>query len=448
MPRRPMPRRADVWFLGASALGYVAVTCLVRSDRTPGDIGLFLALLLGLSALWGLRIPALFRRPPTLRFALGGALLLRLALLPAGFDIERNSFQRLLLYDDDIWRYLWEGHTWGAGVDPFLTPPEPLEEYELELTDPALHARLYDRPAWGEIWDNIGYRQFASPYGWTAHAVFALAAWAAPASVWALKLLLIAFDLGVVWLLGRIGGRLGQGAAAAAVYGWCPLAIKEIAGSGHLDSILIFFLPAAALSLMRNRGRVSGWATAAAGLVKPSGFVLAPLLWKRCGWTAVAAPAAAVALLAWHMPEGMRAYVQSWTFNPLLARLLPEVRWLEIAFPLVATGAVALWRCARDDGSPRAVIDYLLWTLGAFLLTTPMLAPWYVLWILPFAALRREPFWLAYSGAVFLSYHYYLASRETAWVVALEVAAPALIWLFIRMRRQPAVIAADKPVQL
>lgn len=56
--------------------------------------------------------------PPTRRTVFLVALAFRLLLLPAGFDAESGAFRRLVLYDDDIWRYLWEGHTWFAGVNP------------------------------------------------------------------------------------------------------------------------------------------------------------------------------------------------------------------------------------------------------------------------------------------------------------------------------------------
>jgi hypothetical protein len=96
--------------------------------------------------------------------------LFRLLLLPAGVSLENGQYQRQLLYDDDVWRYLWEGHAWSAGVDPMRTAPGQLEEYELEQRDPVLHQRLYDSKRWSNVFDNIGYRQVASPYPWAAHA--------------------------------------------------------------------------------------------------------------------------------------------------------------------------------------------------------------------------------------------------------------------------------------
>ena len=70
----------------------------------------------------------------------GGAVLFRLTLLPAGLPHDtswravpgalradlrgvRVSYERFLLFDSDVWRYLWDGHVWAHGVNPYLHAP-------------------------------------------------------------------------------------------------------------------------------------------------------------------------------------------------------------------------------------------------------------------------------------------------------------------------------------
>lgn len=128
---------------------------------------------------------------------------------------------------------------------------------------------------------------------------------------------------------------------------------------------------------------------AVAGLVKPTPLVFLPALYKRLGWPAVLAPAGALALIAISPPEGMKAYAACWTFNPALPRLLPVYREVELVFLTLAVATAAFIAYRRDDGSPQGVFSQGLWLFGAFLLSTPMLAPWYLTWILPFAAIQR-----------------------------------------------------------
>ena len=213
-------------------------------------------------------------------------------------------------------------------------------------------------------------------------------------------------------------------------YAWNPLVIKEFAGSAHIDAVLIFFLMAA-LHNVRPR---SSLFVAIATLVKPTPLVFLPALYKRLGWLGILLPAGALALIVAAPPEGMNAYAAYWTFNPALPRLLPVCREVELAFLAFAVAAAAFIADRRDDGSPQGVFSQGLWLFGAFLLCTPMLAPWYVTWILPFAAIRRAWFWLALSGSVFLSYHAYLRMEENIWLVLLEFSVPLAVWLGVRNR--------------
>ena len=166
------PRHTYLGLCAASALGYAAASWWVRSDHSLPDLSLFLALFLTLAALWGAVLWLARTSPPSRRLIFAAAVAFRLLLLPAGFDIEAGAYQRLLLYDDDIWRYLWEGHVWSAGLNPMEVSPEQLEEYEVELEHPALYERLYAEPQWGDVADNVGYPEYASPYPWRPREFF------------------------------------------------------------------------------------------------------------------------------------------------------------------------------------------------------------------------------------------------------------------------------------
>jgi hypothetical protein len=98
----------------------------------------------------------------------------------------------------------------------------------------------------------------------------------------------------------------------------------------------------------------------------------------------------------------------------------------------VALAGLALYRFLKDDGTAEALITQCIWMLGAFLLLTPMFAPWYLTWMIPFAAIRRAWFWLALSGSIFLSYHAYLEFAESLPLVILEFAIPLAFWLYSR----------------
>ena len=154
--RAPESRRRAYWVLClASAAGYIAAGSLVRSDYSRGDFLIFLSIFGSLSLLWAAALALADRSPPTRKLILAAAVAFRLLLLPAGWDWDAGAFRTQILYDDDVWRYLWEGNAWSAGVNPLHVAPEQLEEYELELDNPALHEKLYGSPRWSDVFDNI-----------------------------------------------------------------------------------------------------------------------------------------------------------------------------------------------------------------------------------------------------------------------------------------------------
>jgi hypothetical protein len=174
---------------------------------------------------------------------------------------------------------------------------------------------------------------------------------------------------------------------------------------------------------------------------------------------------------------GMSDYATRWEFNsllyPVIERLMevgaiPErvksvflagkeaighPAWSEAFFPffysgffarafiavLLAAVLVAIaWRVADTETAVFA-------SLGALLLASPTLYPWYLLWILPFAARRREPAFLWLATAAPLSYA--LADPASGFPPALVYAAEYGPFLFLlaasllrarRARRVPA----------
>ena len=434
-----MPDGRAGWLYGAlgalSAAGYAAAVLLVRSDNSTADFLRFLAIFSLLAAIWGFSLWLGHKVEPDRRLILAGAVLFRLLLLPAGISLESHHYQRQLLYDDDVWRYLWEGHVWSAGVNPMRTSPQELEEYDLEQRDSALAKRLYDAKVWSDIYDNVGYRKVPSPYPYMAQALFRLSGWIVPGSVLLWKMIMVAFDLGAVWLMAGLAGGSARGSIALLAYAWNPLVIKEFSGSGHVDAIFVFLL-LAALSATAVAGRRASVLLGLAILVKPVALLFAPAFYKRTGFKGLLGPIAAIGLLAYGRPEGLRAYAASWTFNPAIFRILPGPRWVGIAIAATVVSAVVVVCFRKDNGSREALHRQGIWLIGALLLMTPMFAPWYLTWLLPLAALQASWFWLALSGTIFLSYHAYLNLTEIPSLALLEFTLPFLLWIWLSRRKQ------------
>ena len=76
---------------------------------------------------------------------------------------------------------------------------------------------------------------------------------------------------------------------------------------------------------------------------------------------------------------------------------------IAVAVAALLWAAAVAWSARREpvaSGLPRQA----LWILGGVLLLSPTLHPWYLLWVLPWAALLASPGWLLLGATILLTY--------------------------------------------
>ena len=380
-PGRGFPWPGLVWVAGAF-LTYAAVGWWIsRSHGSPQDRRVHLAIL------WVF------------------ALAFRLALLPVPPELS-----------DDVYRYLWDGHVQLEGVNP----------YDFAPADPALEAiRTPDHA----LVNNPTVPTIYPPLAQFAFVLIGLAG----GTVFAAKLLWVLLDLGTALLLYRVAGHTGRDPRLVlALYAWSPLVVVEVAWNGHLEPLGL--IAVALLLYWRPHAAQMGLALGLATLAKFAPIAALPPLLLRYRWRFGLALGLTVGLLYlpylgagrmlfaglgtfaehWRFQEGAFAVVETLFPGPLRPRILSGLTVL----------AVVAWTTWRRFDAERA----LFWILGAGLLLSPTVHPWYVLWILPFAALRVSRPWLLLSGLVFLGYWGLEAFHSTgAWPQPLW--ARLLLWV-------------------
>jgi alpha-1,6-mannosyltransferase len=345
-------------------------------------------------------------------------------LLFAGALLRATLLLRAPDLSDDVARYAWDARVGAAGISPYAFAP----------SDPAV-SRLAPEGA-----ARVPHAEVRTVYPPVAQAAFRAARLAGRGGR-AFRALFAATDLSIVALLAAMGG--GGAQVAAALYALHPLPVTESAGGGHLDSLGVALLLSSLIFLTRGRGAGSGVAFALSVLTKYVSLAAAlPLL--RRGKTRFAVAAIAVGATLWILASregvtpvgGLPVYAERWEFNaPIYSGLvavldaggvpaaakgfymdlkarLGHPGWTQSLFPffyagffarvlLAITLAVALLVVgARVRDTETAVFA----SLALLLLCSPTLHPWYLLWVLPFAARRREPGFLYLASVAPLSY--------------------------------------------
>ena len=216
---------------------------------------------------------------------------------------------------------------------------------------------------------------------------------------------------------------------------WAAAGVLGAAG------VLAKLAPAVALPMWsRQSGHpvrmlaVAGGLLAAAGLPVvaacggvPPGLTTYAVSWEFDGpifeplWRLLDA-AGAAPLLARQLDAAKRVSGDYTRWNPLYHYLYPQflakaLLWLAV-LAVIAVSVARARPAAGDRRRSLAVAAGTGWLLGAALLLSATVYPWYVVWVLPWAALCRHTAWRALSGLILLSY---LAQRG---------GVPLMPWVF------------------
>ncbi len=315
---------------------------------------------------------------------LGGRLIAVAALAVA---IQLAPLGAPLLLSTDAWTY-WDYGRIAAVHDgnPYRDPPNEFR------SDPAF-------PSIGEKWRNS-----TSVYGpafTLASEPLALADGSSKdAAAWTYKGIAAAALLGATALATVLARRK---ALACAFVGWNPLLALHFAGGGHNDAwMAVLVMGALGLGVLGRR-HFAGALWALAVLVKWIPLLLLPLRALEAR-----AHKRKVGHLGFAVVAAVVVGVASWQFGPdWLNALGPLARnanketsfaiphrltqiglpaWFALAAVLTAFGMFYLW-LLREAAAGRARLGL---ATGLLLLTTPYLAPWYVVWAVPLAAAEDD----------------------------------------------------------
>src|SRR6266704_6283685 len=76
------------------------------------------------------------------------------------------------------------------------------------------------------------------------------------------------------------------------------------------------------------------------------------------------------------------------------------------------TATTEIYTLSLHDALPicpaRPVVDRTVVLIGGYILLSPNIFPWYVLWLVPFLAVRPSPPWIAFTGTVAFAYTFFL----------------------------------------
>ena len=313
------------------------------------------------------------------------------------------GFLAFPILEDDIFRYMWDGRMTIENGTPYGFIPADF--FEADLND-----RFED------ILGLVNYPTIATIYGPVCQWVFAAAYLIAPGEVWPLQLIFGLADILIILVLSRLTKPL-----MVLLYAWSPLIIKEFAFTAHPDVLGALFLVLAYYAYRREAFLWVGALLALATGVKVFAIVMVPFLlgWQWRGWLLFLSIAIGVSLPfgvseAW-VPAGLKVMNDNWLFNaPIYSAVLPwssiaNIKLVLFSGFIVGGGLYGLFAMRHwwiNKQPLQEIRGDLLF--GGLFICLPALNVWYMVWLLPFAALRpslQSSLWAwTASVAMLLSY--------------------------------------------
>ncbi len=393
------------------------------------SIHIFLIQFLPLYFLYVLGLYLIFRKMQflcksrgLLIFIFGAAVFYRICLIPT-----------TPVLSSDIYRYVWEGRVQLKGMNPYQHPPSSKEL-----------APLRDK----EIYPHVNRKSHATVYPAGAQLFFMIAHALAGNSLYALKGILVLFDILTMLLLIGLMRSYGLEEIRFFVYAWNPLVVYEVAQGGHLEGLVIMLVVLSLYLFSINRKTLSIVILALASGLKLFPAFLLPAMVSR-GERLKAVLTFSLCFLVMYLPYSRTAGTKILGFLPVyfgnsyesfnlglkhfLMRSFPGLDYFfltKVFFGIISFAAIVFF--VREKDKEQAVKYGYIMICLLLIFMPASLHPWYVLWLLPFLAFYPAVGWVFFSGAVTLSYLKYVAPTGVMswWIPYLEY-IPLFALLFV-----------------
>lgn len=317
------------------------------------------------------------------------------------------------LFEDDYFRYMWDGYITMTTGSAYGVPPAAL------FSD--VSVPLFLQTILGEI----NHPEVATIYGPTLQVIFALSYWVAPGEIWPLQGLFLITTLVLVYELTLVAPL-----RFVLLFAWSPLVIKEVILTIHPDIVGVALLFTACILSKKGKQKLSAVVLAISIGAKVFAIPFVPFLLKGASSGAWLLLILMLGILylphslnnAVSMP-GLMTMAEGFEFNSALFGLIHHLLPTNISKGILVTMYLALlWffyrrltdqRSLYGKQSPSVSIqgrdqypellrgDILI---AGLLLCSPVINAWYLLWLLPFAVVRPLiAYWVA-SLTVLLTY--------------------------------------------
>lgn len=342
---------------------------------------------------------------------------------------------------NDFYRFIWDGRMIFEGLNPYLYLPELfLQQDGSEVI--AEGQDLYK--GMGSL--NGSHYTCYPPVNQFFFVIPALLySKSLLGSTIVMRLLIIAADLGILWIGRKLLAHLRLPEKSVFLYLLNPFIILEMTGNLHFEGVMIFFLLWSLYLLLTERWALSAVVMAISISVKLVPLLFLPLIYKRLGvaksslyYLIVIAVSVLLFLpflsqeLVDNFMSSINLYFQNFEFNASIYYIIRAIGYEVTGYniihdvgrilPLIVLTAILLLTFVRKNKIPEILMSSMLFAICIYYFLSTTIHPWYVAVPLILSVFTNYRFPLVWSFVVILSYSAYASEtyRENLWFVGIE----------------------------
>jgi alpha-1,6-mannosyltransferase len=312
------------------------------------------------------------------------------------------------ILSEDIFRYVWDGFNFASGTNPYCDAPSSPALDHFSATHKLESVR-----------GSIGHAQLPTIYPPLAQVVFAVSSFFSPSTI-PIRILGLLAIMCCALLLFRLLKSRGINPSFVIIFAFNPLVLVEVCVSGHVDIFAVMFVLGALRMAQNDRHSLSAFMVVCAVLTKVIPVLIVPIVlqrrWKQWG---ICLAAISTVYLLFSMSEcsplgSLSTFSGKWRHN---AGLFGALHWLleQAASNIEGLSSIshtmARWLTGNSQiNSPSLVamlstkliciglvVSFFLWLrrsnwameikvfslFGFFFVVSPVVHPWYLIWVLP-----------------------------------------------------------------